>query len=82
MITKSGFKYEISKERLNNYELLEYISEVDTNPLIIPKLLEALLGKNQKQKLIEHLRDKKGLVPTEKLVEEIKEILENKDLKN
>lgn len=82
MITKSGFKYEISKERLNNYELLEYISEVDTNPLIIPKLLEALLGKNQKKKLIEHLRDKKGLVPTEKLVEEIKEILENKDLKN
>lgn len=82
MITKSGFKYEISKERLNNYELLEYISEVDTNPLIIPKLLEALLGKKQKQKLIEHLRDKKGLVPTEKLVEEIKEILENKDLKN
>nr|DAT56244.1 MAG TPA: hypothetical protein [Caudoviricetes sp.] len=82
MITKSGFKYEISKERLNNYELLEYISEVDTNPLIIPKLLEALLGKKQKQKLIEHVRDKKGLVPTEKLVEEIKEILENKDLKN
>lgn len=82
-ITKSGFEYEISKNRLNNYELLEYISQIDENPLVMPKLLKSLLGEEQKKKLIEHAREEDGTVPIEKISKLIEEILKgNSDLKN
>ena len=35
--TKSGFKYEVSDDMLNNYELIEVLADVDTNPLLLPK---------------------------------------------
>lgn len=81
-VTKTGFKYELKEERLNNYELLEVISEVEKNPLVVPKLLTLLLGEEQKKALIEHVREKSGLVPTEKITKEIEDILKNKELKN
>lgn len=75
--TKSGFEYEIPDENLNNFELLEAIAEVDENPLIVPKLLHLLLGKEQATKLKDHLRTEKGMVPTEKINDEITEIFES-----
>lgn len=74
-ITKSGFKYEISKNRLNNYELLECMAEVDNNPLVFPKLLKLLLGEEQKEKLLNHIREKDGTVPVENVRDIIEEIL-------
>lgn len=76
--TKSGFKYEIPKERLNNYELLEAISELDEDTLMLPKVVDLLLGKDQKKKLTEHLRTKGGIVPMDKMTEEIIEIFQSK----
>lgn len=76
-VTKTGFKYQISKERLNNYELLEVIGELDDNPLVLSKVVNLLLGKEQTEKLKEHLRTKDGLVPADKLSEEITEIFQN-----
>ena len=35
--TSTGFDFEISQDRLNNYELVEAIAEVDTNPLVLPR---------------------------------------------
>lgn len=72
--TKSGFGYEISKARLENYELIETLAEVDKNPLLLPKTVNLLLGNEQADKLKEHLRDAEGLVSTEKLSTEIEEI--------
>lgn len=81
--TKSGFKYEIPEENLNNYELLEALAEVEENPLLVPKVVRLLLGKEQAEKLKDHLRTETGIVPTDKLSEEIMGIFENhKDLKN
>ena len=81
--TKSGFKFKISKARLENYELIESLSEVDENPLLLPKTVNLLLGKEQTGKLKDHLRDKDGLVPTDKLTNEIMEIFQSQDeLKN
>jgi len=81
--TKSGFKYKIPEENLNNYELVEALSEVEENPLLIVKTVNLLLGKEQANKLKEHLRTKNGIVPTDKLSEEIMEIFENqKETKN
>ena len=42
--TKSGFKFEIEDKRLNNYELLEAISEVEESPLALPRVIKLLLG--------------------------------------
>lgn len=82
-ITSSGFEYEISKGRLENYELVEALSEVDDNPLMLPKTVNLLLGKQQADRLKEHLRDEEGLVSTDKLANEIMEIFQKeKEIKN
>lgn len=75
--TESGFEYGITKARLENYELIEALSEVDENPLVLPKTVNLLLGKEQANKLKDHLRDSEGLVSTEKLSNEIMEIFQN-----
>lgn len=81
--TTSGFEYQISKARLENYELIEALSEVDENPLLLPKTVNLLLGKEQAQKLKDHLRDEDGLVSSEKLSSEIMDIFQNqKETKN
>ncbi len=77
--TKSGFKFKISKARLENYELIESLSEVDENPLLLPKTVNLLLGKEQAVKLKDHLRDKDGLVSTDKLTNELMEIFQSQD---
>lgn len=75
--TKSGFSYELDKERLNNYELLEAIEELEENPLVLSRVVNLFLGKEQTKKLKDHLRTENGIVPTEKMSEEITEIFQN-----
>lgn len=75
--TKSGFEYKISKERLDNYELLEAIGELEINPLILSKIVIMLLGKKQTEALKDHLRTEDGFVPAEKMTKEITEIFES-----
>lgn len=75
--TDSGFVYSIEKKRLDNYELLEVITEVDENPTLIPKALKLLLGQEQASELKEHVRDEDGIVPAEKMVEELGNIFQN-----
>ena len=76
--TSTGFKFEVSQERLANYELVEAIAEVDENPLVLPKLLGP-----QAEDLKEHVRDENGLVPLNRLMAEIEEIFNSKtSLKN
>ena len=80
--TSTGFKFEVSQERLANYELVEAIAEVDENPLVLPKLVKKLLGP-QAEDLKDHVRDEKGLVPLNRLMAEIEEIFNSKtSLKN
>lgn len=80
--TKSGFKYEFAKERLENYELLELLGELEEKPVILPKVINLLLGKKQSTKLKDHVRDDEGLVPSEKISKEIEEIFKNQKVKN
>lgn len=81
--TKTGFKYEISKERLNNYELLEVIGELDENPLVLSKVVIMLLGKEQTNKLKDFLRTEDGIVPADLISEAITGIFQNQsEVKN
>ncbi|OHX26863.1 hypothetical protein BKX95_07970 [Streptococcus iniae] len=81
MKTKSGFECEISQARLDNYELVEALGELDTNPLKLPKVLNLLLGE-QVETLKNHLRDGDGFVSTEAIMDEVKEIFELTKVKN
>lgn len=74
--TKSGFKFEISKRTLDNYELMEVIAEADENPMLIPKVLTMLLGEDKKR-LIEHVREEDDIVPAEKMMEELADIFDS-----
>lgn len=80
--TESGFEYEVSDAAMNNYELVEVLAEMDTNPLLLPKLVKMLLGKEQKNKLLEHLRTEDGNVPIDAISTEITEIFQSGKAKN
>lgn len=81
--TKTGFKYKVPEENLNNYELIEVLGEIEENPLLIAKTVNLLLGKEQAGELKEHLRADNGTVPTDLMSESIMEIFENqKETKN
>ena len=73
-VTKSGFNYSIPQKNLKNYELVEALGEVDNNPLVLPRILNLLLGKEQTQKLKNHLRDDDGIVDTDKITAELEDI--------
>ena len=80
--TKSGFEFEITQESLNNFELLEVIADLDSSPLLLPKLVKMLLGEEQATKLYDHVRNERGVVPTDLISEEITDIfLSQEDIK-
>ncbi|MCC9894719.1 hypothetical protein HK149_01525 [Streptococcus agalactiae] len=80
MKTSSGFEYKIEESRLKNYELVEALADLESNPLSLPKVLRLLLG-DQVESLKNHLRARDGTVSTEALMEEVKEIFESGQLK-
>jgi len=77
--TKSGFEYEILEENLNNYELVEVLGELEENPLLIARVVNLLLGKEQADRLKNHLRTENGTVPTDQMSEEIMEIFNSQN---
>ncbi|CZT38831.1 hypothetical protein [Streptococcus agalactiae] len=80
MKTSSGFEYKIEESRLKNYELVEALADLESNPLSLPKVLRLLLG-DQVESLKNHLRSEDGTVSTEAIMEEVKEIFESGQLK-
>ncbi|WP_432334156.1 hypothetical protein [Coprococcus comes] len=73
--TTSGFEYEIDGESLDDYELLEDLCELDNGKTAkTTSVLNRLLGKEQKDRLKEHLRTESGRVPVSKMMIEIGEI--------
>ena len=75
--TKSGFEFTLDEERLDNYELLEALGELEENVYLLPKVIKLLLGKEQEKALKEHLKTEKGIVPSKIMEAELKEIFES-----
>ena len=73
--TSSGFAFSISDEAENDMELFELFAEADQNPLVLPTLISKLLGSEQKKRLYDHLRNENGIVPVDKVGEELLEML-------
>lgn len=76
--TKSGFKYKVDEAMLDDMELIDAMAETDSgNPLKVSVVVDKLLGAEQKQKLYDHLRTKKGNVPIQEVVDTVIEIFED-----
>lgn len=81
--TDSGFKYEVSKDVANDYELVEALGELDTNPLLLSTIVNKVLGKEQTNKLKDHIRTEDGIVPTDVMMQEVMAIFNGeKEIKN
>lgn len=84
--TKSGFHFEIKKEALDDYELLEVLAQIDAGDTSkLPEMIDRLLGTEQKCVLKEHVRklSKEGRVSAEKMFTEVADIFEQcKEVKN
>lgn len=82
--TETGFEFEIDEEDWDDMEFIELMAEVETNALAYPKMVERMLGKEQKKRLYDHVRNEKGRVPIEPLKKEIDDIFDSagQDAKN
>ena len=54
--TSTGFAFEITQERLDNYELLEAVAEVDKNPAVLPTVINLMLG-DKAQELMQEVEE-------------------------
>lgn len=77
--TKKGFDFVIDETELNDMEFLELMADVDDNPLLFPKLVEQMLGKEQKTAFYDFYRNEKGKVPIDEVKDAIGEILAYND---
>lgn len=76
--TSTGFEFTADNEQMNNAEFLEdYVAMMDGNTGAVFRIVERVLGKEQKKELYDHIRDERGNVPVEKLNVELGEILPN-----
>lgn len=81
--TDSGFEYKVSKDVANDYELVEALGELDTNPLLLSTIVNKVLGKEQTNKLKDHIRTEDGIVPTDVMMQEVMAIFNGeKEIKN
>lgn len=71
--TKSGFEFEISENTLDDYDLLEALADVQSDPMKITKVIDILFGEN-KDKLKEHVRKEHGYVSTQAITSLVTEI--------
>lgn len=77
--TSKGFKFEIDDKNLDNMELVECIAGVEDDPLLLPKVCDMLLGKEQKKRLYDHYRTEDGRVPIEAVSSALGEIFNTSD---
>lgn len=80
--TKSGFKFEIKDDALNDWDLLELIDELDDKPNYIVRIAKKLLGQEVYMDLKKHCTEN-GKVLLTLMTNEVTEILNsNQETKN
>lgn len=72
--TSTGFEYTIPKKNLNDWELLELLTDFEENPQLIVKVANKMLGKNVYNALKEHCK-KNGVVLMDLMYTNIFEIM-------
>lgn len=84
--TTTGFKFKVDPDAVKDMEFIELASEVEENGLLLPKMIECVLGKEQKKQLYDHVRNANGRVLVDDINDEIKDIFDalntNSETKN
>lgn len=78
--TEAGFNYSIAEESLESYDFLEALSKVEKSVLYLPDLVEFVF-KDESKAFLNSMRNEHGLVTKEDVVDTMKTIFENKELK-
>lgn len=78
--TKSGFKYSVDENIMDNWELFEEMSAGTMTGEI--KAAKMMIGEDAYKRLKEHCRNEKGVVPAKKMDAEIAEIITGVSSKN
>lgn len=75
--TETGFAFSVDPSLLHNVEFLEGFAEVQNGDgLGVFRLIDQMLGKEQKQALYEHIRGEDGIVQVEDLTAELTNIFD------
>lgn len=74
--TKTGFKFEFDEKRMDDMEFIEMLANIENDVTMLPKVLNTILGVEQKQKLYDHVREKDGRVPTEAVNNALEEMFD------
>lgn len=82
--TKSGFEFAVKEENLDDYRILRELAEVsDGNSGKMVKVIQMILGKDQEERLMEHVASQNdGRVTASGMMAEINEIFELLKAKN
>ena len=73
--TKSGFSFAVDEEILDDYDMLEMLCKIDEGQTSLTiKMVNTLLGEEQKEKLKSHVKEKCGRVSAKVLLAEVMEI--------
>ena len=80
--TKSGFEYEIDSEAVDDWELVEVLSESNPNSGEYIQTVKTVLGADQYKGLKAYLKDKEGKVKITSMLREFEEIISSVQLKN
>lgn len=72
---ESGFVVDIDDRKLDDYELVEALTDVDKGKVArLPDAIDILLGES-KPALFEHIRERRGYVSTEDIKNALVEII-------
>lgn len=82
--TESGFSFEIPDEKFNNMEVIDLLRDIQKGEdgeigeaemlFAVSGLAELLLGRKDKRRLYNHLRNDSGQVPIEAVMTEVMNI--------
>lgn len=80
--TSTGFEFDFDTDVVRDMEFIELAAEASENGTRYPALIEYVLGKEQKKRLYDHVRNDKGRVMLDDVRREFDEIFEIANSKN
>lgn len=75
--TSCGYEYSIPESRFDDMELMDLLADLEEDVFLMGKIIEKLIGKEEKKKLYNLLRTEDGNVPVEATQATIKEIFDS-----
>lgn len=80
--TESGFEFELDEEVVTDMEFIELAAEAAEDGSKYPAMIIKALGKDQKKRLYDHVRNERGHVPFDAVDKEFNEIFAVAQQKN